>query len=122
MLTGSYPAHFFKDKIVLVGATALGLGDVLPTPVSAQMQPMPGVEYHANTIVAMRNSELIITTPVWLACLVSVILALIPILFLPKLSPLKSLLSIFLYYFIVVIIAVAMPYFFNITGYRQQVP
>lgn len=114
VLAGDFPAHFFKDKIVLVGATAVGLGDVLPTPVSAQMQLMPGVEFHANAISAMRNSELIITTPIWLTCLLSVMLALIPLLFLPKLSPLKSLLSIILYYFVVVVIAVAMPYFFNI--------
>ena len=114
VLTGEFPTHFFKDKIVLVGATAIGLGDVLPTPVSAQMQPMPGVEFHANSIAAMRNSELIITTPIWLTCLVSIMLSLIPLLFLPKLSPLKSLLSIILYYFSVVIIAVALPYFFNI--------
>ena len=114
VLTGEFPKHYFKDKVVLIGATALGLGDVLPTPVSAQMQPMPGVEYHANAIAAMRNSELIKTTPTWLTCLLSVLLALIPLLFLPKLSPLKSLLTIFLYYFIVVVIALAMPYFFNI--------
>jgi signal transduction histidine kinase len=75
---------------------------------------MPGVEFHANVIAAMRNSELIVTTPIWLTCLLSVVLALIPLLFLPKLSPLKSLLSIILYYFVVVVIAVAMPYLFNI--------
>lgn len=114
VLTGEFPAHYFKDKIVLIGATAVGLGDILPTPVSAQMQPMPGVEFHANAITAMRNSELIVSTPIWLTCLLSVMLALIPLLFLPKLSPLKSLLCIILYYFVVVVVAVAMPYFFNI--------
>ncbi|MDP1521889.1 CHASE2 domain-containing protein [Methylotenera sp.] len=114
VLTGEYPLHFFKDKIVLVGATAVGLGDVLPTPVSAHMQPMPGVEFHANAIAAMRNSELIVNAPFWLTCLLSIILAVIPLLFLPKLSPLKSLLSIVFYYFVVMGIAVAMPQFFNI--------
>jgi CHASE2 domain-containing sensor protein len=114
VLLGDFPAHFFKDKIVLVGATAVGLGDVLPTPVSALMQPMPGVEYHANAIAAMRSSELILNTPLWLTCLLSIILAWIPILFLPKLSPLKSLLSIIGYYFFVMAFAVAMPYFLNV--------
>ncbi len=114
VLAGDFPTHFFKNKIVLVGATAVGLGDILPTPVSALMQPMPGVEFHANAIASMRNSELIVTTPIWLTCLLSVMLALNPLLFLPKLSPLKSLVSIIFYYFVVVAIAVAMPYLFNI--------
>ena len=114
VLTGEFPAHFFKDKIVLVGATAVGMGDILPTPVSAQMQPMPGVEFHANTISAMRDSALIVNLPIWLTCLISVMLALVPLLFLPKLSPLKSLLSIVGYYFVVMVIAIAMPSLFNI--------
>ncbi len=114
VLAGEFPAHFFKDNIVLVGATAVGMGDVLPTPVSAQMQPMPGIEFHANAIAAMRDSALIINAPIWLTCLLSVMLALVPLLFLPKLSPLKSLLSIIIYYFMVMIIAIAMPSLFNI--------
>lgn len=114
VLTGDFPAHFFKDKIVLVGSTAVGLGDILPTPVSAQMQPMPGVEFHANAITAMRDSELIMTAPMWLTCLISVCLALVPLIFLPKLSPLQSLLSIVVYYFVVMAVAVATPYLFNI--------
>ena len=114
VLAGSYPANFFKDKIVLVGATAVGLGDVLPTPVSALSQPMPGVEFHANAIASMRSDDLIINAPLWLTCLFSVVLAVAPLLLLPKLSPLKSLLFIIVYYFVVMALAIAMPYFFNI--------
>lgn len=114
VLTGDYPAHFFKNKIVLVGATAAGMGDALPTPVSASSQPMPGVEYHANAIATMRNSELIINAPLWLNCLLNIILAVIPLLFLPNLSPLKSLLAIILYYFVITVFAVALPNFFNV--------
>jgi len=114
VLTGEFPSHFFKDKIVLVGATAVGMGDVLPTPVSAQMQPMPGVEFHANAIAAMRSSALIVNAPIWFTCLLSVMLALVPLLFLPKLSPFRALLSIIAYYFVVMVTAIAIPSLFNI--------
>ncbi len=114
VLTGEYPAHFFKDKIVLVGATAVGLGDVLPTPVSALSQPMPGVEFHANTISAMRSSALITNAPLWLTCLLNMMLAVMPLLFLPKLSPFKSLMFIVVYYFLVMVMAVATPQLLNI--------
>jgi CHASE2 domain-containing sensor protein len=114
VLSGTYPANFFKDKLVLVGATAAGMGDALPTPVSALSQPMPGAEFHANAIESMRSANLIVNAPLWLTCLFSIILAVVPLLFLPKLSPLKSLLSIIIYYFVIMALSIAMPYFFNV--------
>ncbi|MCB1777518.1 MAG: CHASE2 domain-containing protein, partial [Candidatus Competibacteraceae bacterium] len=53
VLRGAVPATTFHDKWVLVGVTAAGLGDVLPTPVSAQAQPMSGVEFNANILDAL---------------------------------------------------------------------
>ena len=43
----------FRHKYVLVGVTATGISDVLPTPVSGLGQPMPGVEYNANVLDAL---------------------------------------------------------------------
>lgn len=114
VLSGDYPALFFKNKIVLVGATAVGMGDVLPTPVSAHTQPMPGIEVHANAIETMRQSGLIVELPLWLTCLFCAVLAVIPLFWLPKLTPLKSLFAIIIYYFVVTLVVVAMPQFFNI--------
>lgn len=51
---------FFKDKIVLVGATAVGLYDLRVTPVS---QNMPGIEKHANVIENLIHNEFIKNTP-----------------------------------------------------------
>ena len=90
------------------------MGDVLPTPVSALSQPMPGVEFHANAIEAMRHSGLITEIASWLTCLFCALLAVLPLLWLPKLAPLKSLSATVLYYFVVTLIAVAMPQLLNI--------
>lgn len=114
VLSGDYPHGFFKNKIVLVGATAVGMGDVLPTPVSAYSQPMPGVEFHANVIEAMRHSKLIVEMPLWFSCLFCAFLSIIPLLWLPRLSPFKSLLLITAYYFVVILIVIVLPRFLNI--------
>src|SRR4029078_5456017 len=50
VLKGNLPLHFFRDKLVLVGATAAGLGDSCPVPVSGFARAMPGVEITANVI------------------------------------------------------------------------
>lgn len=55
VLRGEYPAEYFRNKIVLVGATAPGLGDLIPTPVSGYNRPMSGVEINANLIDALRR-------------------------------------------------------------------
>jgi adenylate cyclase len=51
------PAEFFRDKLVLIGPTALGIGDFVPTPV--QTLNFPGVEVHANVIDNILNGEFI---------------------------------------------------------------
>jgi len=52
------PAGTFKDKVVVVGATANSLGDVHPTPYGAD-RPMGGPEIEANAIeTALRNFPL----------------------------------------------------------------
>lgn len=114
VLSGDYPKDFFKNKIVLVGATAVGMGDVLPTPVSAYSQPMPGVEFHANVVEAMRHAKLIVEMPLWFSCLFCAFISIIPLLWLPRLSPFKSLLLITAYYFVVILIVIVLPRFLNI--------
>ncbi len=53
VLRGHFTPPVFHDRWVLVGVTAVGLGDALPTPVSAQAQPMSGVEFNANILDAL---------------------------------------------------------------------
>lgn len=59
VLNGSVPAEFFKNRIVLVGATATGLSDVYATPLAETGVLMPGVELNANIVQALINGRAI---------------------------------------------------------------
>jgi diguanylate cyclase (GGDEF)-like protein/PAS domain S-box-containing protein len=59
VLQDNFTSATFNNKFVLVGVTATGLGDTLPTPVSAQGQPMSGVEFNANILDALRQGLMI---------------------------------------------------------------
>ena len=56
-LLGNVPQETFRNKFILVGATAAGLGDTLPTPVSGFGQAMPGVEVQANILDSLRRNS-----------------------------------------------------------------
>ncbi|MDQ6978385.1 MAG: serine/threonine-protein kinase, partial [Ghiorsea sp.] len=58
---GKVPLDVLKDKIILIGVTAVGIGEGYPTPVSNNMNT---VDYHANVIESLLNSSFI-TTPEW---------------------------------------------------------
>jgi len=77
VLRGAIPDSAFKNRIVLVGAWATGLGDQLPTPMGAG--PMMGVEVLANTLQNVRANlwihrapwlpaTLLNLIPLWLIC------------------------------------------------------
>lgn len=55
VLSGSFPPDYFQGKIVLVGATALGLHDYYFTPFSQDQ--MPGIEFHANVLQTLMNKN-----------------------------------------------------------------
>jgi len=59
IVRGVVPAEALRDKIVFIGLTTTGLGDVVPTPVSALDQPVPGVEIHANIFSSLRDGSLV---------------------------------------------------------------
>jgi len=102
VLAGDYPDHYFKDKIVLIGITAAGLGNAFSTPLSTASQPMPGVEFHANVISAMRDQQLVSESPLWFTCLFCAFLAVMPLFWLHKLPPRKSMLASTGYFFLVI--------------------
>ena len=96
VLDGRVPGELLRGKIVLVGATAQGLGDAYPTPGSAYGVAMPGVEITANVASALRGGLTIRRLAPWLSallCTAPVLATFIGFLFL---SPRRSLLLVIL--------------------------
>ncbi len=76
VLRGSVPASEIRGKLVLVGATAQGIGDAYPTPRSGEGRDMAGIEITANVLQALRSGTAIRPLPP----AASAVLALIPLL------------------------------------------
>jgi CHASE2 domain-containing sensor protein len=56
VLDGRVPRRLLQGRWVMVGATAMGLGDQVLTPVAT----MPGVEYQANVLESLRRGTTIL--------------------------------------------------------------
>jgi len=67
VLEGRVPPQKLRDKVVFVGITAAGFGDVLPTPVSGRTAPLSGVEFHANAFSAIAQDRVIQPIPDWVS-------------------------------------------------------
>lgn len=109
VLDGAIPRDALRGKMVLVGATAAGLGDFLATPVTTQGVPMPGVEVLANTVLSLRNGTLIRPLPVAWAVMLTALLALVPLFWLPRLMPLGGLLASLIWALVLLSGAAALP-------------
>lgn len=57
VMSGTLPPETFRDKIVLVGGTAVGIGDIRTTPFQSAGTPYMGVEVHANIIDNLLHSQ-----------------------------------------------------------------
>lgn len=84
VLRGEFTPGTFDGKLVLVGSSASGMADSLPTPVSGFQQPMPGVEFLANALISMRAQTLVRTVPMWYSALLACGLAVMPMMWLPR--------------------------------------
>ncbi|MGB3469535.1 MAG: CHASE2 domain-containing protein [Erythrobacter sp.] len=73
VLAGSTVSGFFKDKIVLVGATAQGMGDRYSV-AAGTVGLMTGVGMQANLLNALQNDALITTTGLFVQGVVAVVL------------------------------------------------
>lgn len=68
VLEGRVPAEVIRGRIILVGATAAGMGDRFSTPMSGTLETMAGVELHANYVDSLLSDRMIrpVTGVVWL--------------------------------------------------------
>ncbi len=57
VIDGTVPPETFKDKIVLLGATAMAIGDLRNTPFQSANASYMGVEVHANIIDNLLHSD-----------------------------------------------------------------
>ena len=74
VINGEVPPAFFQDRIILVGATAQGLGDQHPVPLG-DGGTMAGVEIMANMYGTMERDDFITPLPFWQ----QIILSLVPL-------------------------------------------
>lgn len=91
---GLYSPEQFRDKIVLVGASALTLGDLLPTPVTTQGGQMPGIEINANILQALLQDAFIREAAPAAQVLLSIALLIPILLLLPRLNAILTLVVI----------------------------
>jgi serine/threonine-protein kinase len=85
VINGKIPASKYQDKIVLIGATAAGLGDAPATPISAAMPPVLTLAHSVSSIL----QEHFFVAPAWggiVEKLVLLLVALYLILLLPRLK------------------------------------
>ena len=87
VVRGDVDRAALKNKIVLVGVTATGLGDALPTPMSALGRSTPGVEINANLVAAIRAGKLMQPISTHWRYVLSIALVVAPLLLFPLLSP-----------------------------------
>ena len=96
VLQNEVPLDQLQGKHVFVGVTAVGLGDIHPTPVSSSEHPMSGVEIHATVFAGLRDGRLVTETGKDIDYLIIPVLLLIIIFFYVRFSPSIALSGAFL--------------------------
>ena len=61
VISGKIPATKYTDKIVIIGATAAGVGNIFPTPAAKDMSPAEAIAHSTSSIL----NEHFIIQPLW---------------------------------------------------------
>ncbi|MVW80774.1 CHASE2 domain-containing protein [Bordetella sp. 02P26C-1] len=107
VLRGEVPPEVFKDKYVVVGAWATGLGDTIPTPVSHDTNGMSGIEIIGNLLQSAHQNLVVWRAPPWMSALFSALPVLLLGMALPRLSPRQAFLCSLAFLGLVLISAIA---------------
>ncbi len=70
----SVPPSVLEDKIIIVGASAAGLGDIKSTPISS-LEPFPGMEIQATILNNLIGNNFITQPPTWIAILILLLIS-----------------------------------------------
>ncbi|WP_160604731.1 CHASE2 domain-containing protein [Pontixanthobacter aquaemixtae] len=92
VVDGSLPPGFLSDKIVIIGATAQGMGDRYSV-AAGQITLMPGVETQANLLNTLRGGGFISETGIWWAAALACLLIVLQFLAFWKLPPRTNLIA-----------------------------
>ena len=92
VLRGEVAPEVIKNKYILVGAWATGLGDIFPSPVSHYVSGISGVEVIANLLQGARQQTILMPAKAWQTALASAFPVLLLCLALPWLSPRQAIL------------------------------
>jgi CHASE2 domain-containing sensor protein len=111
---GKFKKDFFKNKYVLIGASAQGLFDLVKTPLGVTI---PGVEVHANVIENILDQSYLVRNPntYIFELLFSIIIALLTFILSQKIKPKFSLLIFFGNILLIIIIG------FSIYKFRSEI-
>lgn len=90
---GKVKKEDIEEKIVLIGATAVGIYDLRVTPFSAAL---PGVEKHANVIASLISGKSIVSAPNYAVFLLIILTGLISTILYQKLKAGYSLIVLFI--------------------------
>jgi PAS domain S-box-containing protein len=86
MLRNGIPDDLIKGRDVIIGATAVGLGDAYPAPYS-DGGLLSGAEIMANMLSALKRDAFIRPVPTWLVTILSILPTLLLLLAFLRLSP-----------------------------------
>ena len=76
LLNGNFDSRILEGKIVIIGSSAIGIGDLHSTPLEAI--GYPGTEIHANMISSILDNKMI-ASPIWMVGAERVLLTLLGI-------------------------------------------